>query len=1070
MSTDQIVRIVNLNAAAHNILDRLDVGFDDLQRLDIVASALKEFLALVPQESIEVQRAAFLYWASRVVFEFAQKNCPEALDKAYKQLLNEFKEDKHAIEYAFGNQSTSGFKASNGTDQSSDCFNLELLNCEVVCEKKLGEGSFAVTWLVNVRSLNRKEVIRHLYPELEQREIVRDAFFRESKIIAELSHPYIRRIYDAGLDRNGRPYQRLEYVDGVTLQDYLKSSQDQTMSVVNACSLIDRVAEGLAVSHAKRVVHRDLKPSNILLENRSILHPKISDFGLAVPVAERLRERGLCVGTLAYMSPEQIRGKVESLDGRADVWAVGALLYELLTGSHPFKAVTTDLLKQEILHCDPVHVRQLKPEVDDGINKLVNDCLAKNINDRISSMAELRERLSEIQEAKKHQRLSLSVEHREDSTATDELPATFMQNVVSVIGKAAASVWFAFKEVSIAKKYAVFLLAVAAISWGFDIATFDFEKCFPPSNKHWLFSRVSSILAIVMMAVFAIDFVLLKSVLQRVRTNIPVFQRFVVMTAIACLAVSLPGYAYFYKQQHVKSALELRILVLDYKNSGSNATPTIRATLADVLDRIVEENSELKIKVINRSIEIDRRDREKAEELATQYLATIVLWGEYDEFGYFTRIRDLYTAYYEKEFDPLVKSPGDRFLDKVSDFKFGNMLVKSPHDEVGRRVYIALNIVLANHFRSPGFQFECYERALEEIKQQSSKIDSSYLALRIAFLKSGFGDFQGAYSIVSEMIAADDSPSNFLHRADICIINHRFAEARNDIEEARKRGAGKRELLFTRARLAEEFQDWSKAIELYEEYISLPLDSESLKVQVAFAYNNLANVGKATRRNTIVGLEPTIYDKAIETEPRIAMFWHNRAFLKIDLIETLPPDSPRVEDYLRSAISDFEEALKLDPYDLPAEYGLVYAYILSGKQQLALQRIDRLLGFGVSTFECHVLRRMILHHLGRQRESDEARTLAIRAIDPSSISYRFTSNTCGSDFFIRRYAKLFSDDSIYWILLAFMELREERREKVVVGLGQAFTQESDPSAKSHIKKLLDAVYIPLEKEADEALF
>ena len=222
-------------------------------------------------------------------------------------------------------------------------------------EAEIGRGGMAVVYrAVDVR-LRRKVALKVLPPELAFREDVKSRFLREAQMAAQLSHPNIVPIFAVD-EHEGIVYFAMGLVDGETLAQQL--ARDPHPDLVTVRRVLREVADALAYAHSHGLVHRDVKPDNILIE-RATGQARVSDFGIA-RAAEgdgRLTVTGIAVGTPAYMSPEQAMGERE-IDGRADLYALGVVGYQMLAGSLPFRAGNTPamLMKHISEQPRPLHV------------------------------------------------------------------------------------------------------------------------------------------------------------------------------------------------------------------------------------------------------------------------------------------------------------------------------------------------------------------------------------------------------------------------------------------------------------------------------------------------------------------------------------------------------------------------------------------------------------------------------------------------------------------------------------------------------------------------------------------
>ena len=199
---------------------------------------------------------------------------------------------------------------------------------------ELGHGAMGVVYKGRDPIIDRLVAIKtirfdRLYEEQEIQGL-KDRFFKEAQAAGKLSHPNIVTIFDVGEDR-GLSYIAMEYVEGEVLSQYLL--QDHLLPVDEVLEIIAQAAEALDFAHQRKIVHRDIKPANIMRTSEGQI--KVMDFGIAKFPSSTLTQAGSILGTPSYMSPEQIRG--EDLDGRSDLFSLGCILYELLTGVKPFR-------------------------------------------------------------------------------------------------------------------------------------------------------------------------------------------------------------------------------------------------------------------------------------------------------------------------------------------------------------------------------------------------------------------------------------------------------------------------------------------------------------------------------------------------------------------------------------------------------------------------------------------------------------------------------------------------------------------------------------------------------------
>jgi serine/threonine protein kinase len=253
----------------------------------------------------------------------------------------------------------------------------------------LGRGGMGVVYLAEHLRLRKKIALKVLPPELAEDEDFRRRFERESQLAASLDHPNIVTVHDAG-EVDGVLYIAMRYVEGSDLARRIR--EGGALPVDEVLDILNQAAEGLDEAHGKGLVHRDVKPANILLaaSPRGGHRVYLSDFGLArewAAAATRLTRSGLFVGTIHYSPPEQFRS--EPLDGRTDVYSLGCVLFECLTGRVPFDRTSDPAVMYAHLQDPPPRVSSLRPDVPPAIDEVVRTAMAKPKEDRYPTCGEL---------------------------------------------------------------------------------------------------------------------------------------------------------------------------------------------------------------------------------------------------------------------------------------------------------------------------------------------------------------------------------------------------------------------------------------------------------------------------------------------------------------------------------------------------------------------------------------------------------------------------------------------------------------------------------------------------------
>ena len=289
--------------------------------------------------------------------------------------------------------------------------------------KLLGKGSFGAVYLANDLNLPRQVAIKISTAKIDDSDS-RMRFKREAAIAASLQHPNIATIYEYGIE-DDKQYIVMEFVEGHTLQDVLRHGA--LPSLERCLDVVTEIAKALQAAHNKHVIHRDIKPGNVMLTFDGGV--KVLDFGLAKRIkldvaldADTLRETldvsitkvGMFVGTAQYVSPEQARG--ERADERSDLFSLGAVLYECLTGQPAFSGATVREVLQQVLYATPVLPSNIKPQIPAELDRITHKALAKNPAERYQSVSEM---LVDLQSVARNQ-----TEIHQDQTQSVAIPPT----------------------------------------------------------------------------------------------------------------------------------------------------------------------------------------------------------------------------------------------------------------------------------------------------------------------------------------------------------------------------------------------------------------------------------------------------------------------------------------------------------------------------------------------------------------------------------------------------------------------------------------------------------------------
>ncbi|MFQ5865531.1 MAG: protein kinase [bacterium] len=255
--------------------------------------------------------------------------------------------------------------------------------------EKLGEGGMGVVYKAEDINLKRTVALKFLPLQATGSREEKSRFVYEAQAAARLNHPNICTIYEIE-ESVGQSFISLEYIEGQTLKERIEAGP---LRFEQALELAIQVIEGLQAAHKKGIIHRDIKSANIMLDENG--KPKIMDFGLAKLAGRtQITKSGTTMGTVAYMSPEQARG--QDVNHRTDIWSLGVVLYEMLTGSLPFKGDYDQAVVFSILNEDPVPMTHLLKDIPLELDRIVNKCLEKEPSKRYQTASELRDDIMSV--------------------------------------------------------------------------------------------------------------------------------------------------------------------------------------------------------------------------------------------------------------------------------------------------------------------------------------------------------------------------------------------------------------------------------------------------------------------------------------------------------------------------------------------------------------------------------------------------------------------------------------------------------------------------------------------------
>src|SRR5262245_5944197 len=245
-------------------------------------------------------------------------------------------------------------------------------------DELIGRGGMGVVYRAYDERLERNVALKILAPRFAEDEAFRQRLLRESRLAAGLDHPNVIPVYDAG-EADGRLYLAMRFVDGTDLRELLR--REGALARERALAIAAQVADALDAAHAQGLVHRDVKPSNVLLDQqRGREHVYLADFGLTQTASDGGASDGQLLGTADYVAPEQIRG--DEIDGRADVYALGCLLFEALTGTVPYSGQSDVAVLYAHLEQEPPSAGERNPSLPPAVDHVLARAMAKDPSER----------------------------------------------------------------------------------------------------------------------------------------------------------------------------------------------------------------------------------------------------------------------------------------------------------------------------------------------------------------------------------------------------------------------------------------------------------------------------------------------------------------------------------------------------------------------------------------------------------------------------------------------------------------------------------------------------------------
>jgi len=307
--------------------------------------------------------------------------------------------------------------------------------------EEVGHGGMGVVYKAEDMKLKRMVAIKFLPRELNSNPEIRERFLQEARAAAALSHPNICTIHEVD-DSEDKPFIVMEYVEGETLRERIKKGP---LSIEEALDITIQAADGLEKAHQKGIVHRDVKSANIMVTESD--QTKIMDFGLAkLRGGTAFTKEGATLGTVAYMSPEQARG--DKVDARTDIWSLGVVLYEMLTGELPFKGERDVSILYSIVHEEPKPLKDRKPPIPAELQRIIGRAITKNLDSRYQTAAEMLRDLRGYRDALKME--SAGAFNLPSILKQIKRPLVFVPSLIILVAAALIMTWLLNRQAKVA--------------------------------------------------------------------------------------------------------------------------------------------------------------------------------------------------------------------------------------------------------------------------------------------------------------------------------------------------------------------------------------------------------------------------------------------------------------------------------------------------------------------------------------------------------------------------------------------------------------------------------------------